>query len=79
MTEKERYIQVLARCHSALETIRASEHTIIDEKDKDIQENMYRLSLKTLRYLLDVSFDDKISIDNLWEKLEMDDYFTEGD
>ena len=79
MTNKELYIDTLAKCQSAIETIRASEHTIISEQDEDIKENMYELSRNTLRYLLDVCFDDKIDLESVWENLDWDVYFEEID
>lgn len=79
MTHKEKYLDTLAKCQAAIETIRASEHTIVSEQDKDIQENMYKLSRNTLRYLLDVSFDDKIDLEDAWDNLDLDKYLDEID
>ena len=77
MTNKELYIDTLAKCQSAIETIRASEHTIISEKNEDVKENMYKLSRNTLRYLLDVCFDDRIDLESVWENLNLSEY-TKG-
>ena len=79
MTNKEQYIDTLSKCQAAIDTIRASEHTIVAEQDVDVQENMYRLSRNTLKYLLDVSFDDKIDLEDVWENLDLTRYFEEID
>ena len=79
MTNKKKYLDTLAKCQTAIETVRVSEHTIISEKDKDVQENMYELSRYTLRYLLDVCFDDRIDLEDVWENLDLDNYFEEID
>ena len=79
MTNKENYLDTLAKCQSAINTIRASEHTIISEKNEDVKENMYKLSRNTLRYLLDVCFDDKIDLEDVWENLNLDEFFERID
>ena len=79
MTNKELYIDTLAKCQSAIDTIRLSEHTIVAEQDVDVKENMYRLSRNTLKYLLDVCFDDKIDLEDVWENLDLTRYFEEID
>jgi len=79
MTNKEKYVDVIARCQSTIETIRASESMIVHESNKDVQENMYELSINTLRMLLDNCFEKGIPEKTLWDILEMDEYFEELD
>ena len=79
MKNRQRYIDVMARCEAAIETVRYSERVIIHESNSDIRENMYRLSINTLRLLLDNCFEDGIPERALWDILEMDEYFEEID
>ena len=79
MTNKEKYIDIMSKCSSAIETIRYSERVILHESNPDIRENMYMLSINTLRLLLDNCFEDGIPEKALWEILEMDEYFEEID
>ena len=72
MSNKDRYVDILAKCQTAIETVRLSEHTIVAEQNKDVQENMYDLSINTLKYLLEVCFDDEDSINRAWEQLEIE-------
>lgn len=79
MSNKKRYIEIMSKCNSAIETIRYSEKVIIHESNEDIRENMYKLSIDTLRMLLDNCFEDGIPEQTLWDILEMDDYFEDVD
>ena len=75
MTNKERYYLILSRCEAAIDTIKQSEHTIVSESDIDVKENMYELSTNTLKYLLEVCFDEDDSAKVAYEKLHLEDYF----
>jgi hypothetical protein len=79
MTNKEKYEEILKKCQSAIKTVEASEKTIHIEKDVGVQENLYELSTRTLRLLLDNCFEDKVDLDMVWNTLKLDEYFTEVD
>ena len=79
MTNKERYEEILKKCQSAIKTVEASEKTILIEKSEHVRENLYELSTKALRLLLDNCFEDKVDLDMVWNNLKLDEYLKEID
>lgn len=79
MENKERYMDILSKCESAIKTVKASEGAILIEENEDVRENLYELSTRTLRLLLDNCFEDKINLDTIWNTLKLDEYLKEID
>ena len=72
---KEKYIDVLAKCRTAIASVEGSESLIINELDVDVQENMYELSINTLKFLLETCFNDDLDIEEEKRLLGLDQYF----
>ncbi|QDP61652.1 MAG: hypothetical protein Unbinned8261contig1001_25 [Prokaryotic dsDNA virus sp.] len=77
LTNKEKYESILIRCANAIDIVKVSEHTIDNEKDEDIKENMYNLSISSLRLLLDNCFEENESEKELYFALKLDEYLNE--
>ena len=56
MESRKRFEDVLTKCETAIEMVKAGIPVIDDEKNMDHKERLYEVATNTLHYLLECSF-----------------------
>ena len=56
MESKQRFEDVLTKCETAIEMVKAGIPVINDEDNDDHKERLYEVAINTLHYLLECSF-----------------------
>ena len=56
MQSKQRFEEVLTKCETAIEMVKAGIPVINDEENDDHKERLYEVATNTLHYLLECSF-----------------------